>query len=401
MYKRRIIFLTLILVIIFLLVSCNNIIEQEQNCAVPEGYGRVAVTIAGASTRTVFPTMAFEKTEYAFAKVNGTPGEQEIKSRENGFFILETGDWQVTVYAYAKETDDDPAAIGASDIFTVSEDEFAQVPVRLEAINKTGSEGTFSYNIDFPDGTKITVFSLENVLDSALIDLTPAAAETTGGAGIASAGTEENIPAGTYFLTIRLELDEEAAGANEVVYIYDKLDSVYSRSFELEDFISETDPHFIVDFEDKVWTGSKYEKRTVNWGGFSWVVSGIVSAGANDRRIDTKSVRFRGDKSDIDDNENRIELVDYLENGIKSISFDYASYGTHSKGAIVLYYQIEGEDWVEVTQITTIPSWIDGGEQMLNAQFDLNIAQSVRFKIVKLSASGSNSVNIDNIVVIY
>jgi len=162
------------------------------------------------------------------------------------------------------------------------------------------------------------------------------------------------------------------------------------------------DTFILVDFEDSAWDSGSYTRRTVNWGGYEWTVSGVVSTtDANDRKEGNRSVRFRGGgANDTGDNTNRVELMDYLTGGIKSISFDYASYSSHSGGTIIVSYQIEGEDWVEVDRVTNIPTWTNGGSKMLNAKFDMNQTGKVRFKIEKLFVgSGSISANVDNIVI--
>jgi len=162
------------------------------------------------------------------------------------------------------------------------------------------------------------------------------------------------------------------------------------------------EPFIHVDFEDVAWNGNGYAKRTVNWGGYKWAVSGVVKSGNNsDRKEGNKSIRLRGNASDSGDNANRIELIDYLTRGIESISFDYASYGSHKGGTIILYYQKENENWEEVDRIIGIPSWNAGGSQILNAKFEINITGNVRFKIEKVNALSDTSVNIDNIIITY
>jgi hypothetical protein len=162
------------------------------------------------------------------------------------------------------------------------------------------------------------------------------------------------------------------------------------------------DQFILIDFEDSAWAGGSYTKRTVNWSGYEWTVSGVGTMDANDRREGDRSIRFRGgNAADTGDNTNRVELVTYLTSGIKSISFDYGSYSSHSGGTIIAFYQKEGEsNWTEAGRVTNIPSWTAGGSKMLNANFNVNQTGKVRFKIEKLFVgSGSISANIDNIVI--
>jgi hypothetical protein len=230
-------------------LSCGNVLDTPQDAVAPEaGYGRVAVTLTGASGRTVFPAVAFAKYEYNFIKmIDGLPAMIdglpvfEPKVPVNGFFTLEPGDWIVAVYAYAGADDTDHATSGSSSLFTVIADAIVPVTVQLSGSVGGGRAGTFSYHIEYPEGAEITVFSLANLLSTqaAPIDLTPASGEADEGdpSVIILSGTYDgNVPAGCYYLTIRLGLDGAATGANEVVYIYDKLDSVYRMAFAAEDF---------------------------------------------------------------------------------------------------------------------------------------------------------------------
>ena len=87
--------------------------------------------------------------------------------------------------------------------------------------------------------------------------------------------------------------------------------------------------------------------------------------------------------------------MDYLTTGIQTVSFDYASYGSHSGGTIVLYYQIKGgAGWVKAGEVTA-PAWSGA---MLNASYDINTTSAVRIKIVREGGlTNYTSVNIDNI----
>jgi hypothetical protein len=165
------------------------------------------------------------------------------------------------------------------------------------------------------------------------------------------------------------------------------------------------EPLSLIDFEDSVWTVGNYTKRAIKWKGYEWTVIGIISAsGTNDRKEGKRSLRLRGSNTaDIGDNTNRIELMDYLKDGIKSISFDYASYGNHKGGTIILFYQKEeDEDWIEAGRVTNVPPWNEEDGKMLKAEFNVNVTGKTRFKIEKLYVgSGSISVNVDNIVITY
>jgi hypothetical protein len=169
-----------------------------------------------------------------------------------------------------------------------------------------------------------------------------------------------------------------------------------------DDFTDEiVEPLSLIDFEDSAWTvgkASQYFNRKITFKGYEWSVSGVTAMDKGDHYIGLRGIRFRGNGNDSD-NINRLELVSYLSDGIESISFDYASYSTHSNGKIILFCKKEEENWEEVDRIINIPSWSNGGSKMLNVKFEVNIKGNVRFKIEKVNASGSTSVNIDNIII--
>jgi hypothetical protein len=263
-----------------LFAACDNGFELLRKAPAPEaGYGRVAVTISGATARNVFPALPSAKYEYRFARViDGTAGEWEAQEPEDGYFTLELGEWQVTVLAFVNEDDTTPAASGTSDTFTVSGDETAQVTVQLAGNIEAGSEGTFSYYIKYPADAEITVFSLENLLDEEAdtIDLTPISGEAdeeNSSVLILSGTYTESVPAGYYYLTILLEKDEATTGANEVVYIYGKLDSAYGTA---ENPVVFTEDNFSVLATGT--PGLAYE--LINDGAAYRVRKGTVSSGA-------------------------------------------------------------------------------------------------------------------------
>jgi len=169
-----------------------------------------------------------------------------------------------------------------------------------------------------------------------------------------------------------------------------------------DDFTEEiAEPLSLIDFEDSAWTVGRadlFNNRIIKFKGYDWSVSGITKMDDKDHYIGLRGIRLRGNNSDKN-NINHIELISFLSDGIESISFDYASYSNNSKGTIILFCKKEEGEWEEVDRITNIPSWIVGGSQMLNAKFEVNITGKVRFKIEKVNASGSTSVNIDNILI--
>jgi hypothetical protein len=248
--KNRVMAFTFLFSLLIFILSCDDPFEMPQDTAaagmpqdasaidIPQdipaaepGYGRVVVKVDGASARTVFPTMIFAKYEYFFAKVTeGTAGTPIKQEPADGYFTLELGEWQLTVKAYAKTGDTVPAATGVSAIFAVTSGGVAQAAVRLSGNAATG-EGKLVYTITYPAGAAISAFSLKNLQNDAVVTISASGASPLSGS--------RDVSAGYYFLTIQLTEGEgtgRTTGANEVVYIYDRLDSEYSKDFSVDDF---------------------------------------------------------------------------------------------------------------------------------------------------------------------
>ncbi|MCL2434945.1 MAG: chitobiase/beta-hexosaminidase C-terminal domain-containing protein [Lentimicrobiaceae bacterium] len=159
------------------------------------------------------------------------------------------------------------------------------------------------------------------------------------------------------------------------------------------------------DFEAAEWAGTgagSYVNRTVTDALGSWSVSAVTSPtnpDLNDRKNGLRSARLRGNSSDAA-NLNRIEMLFDKPNGLGTVSFAYASYSGHSGGVIYLDYSTDGgANWISAGVTDPAPSWVSGGEVMLQASFSINIPGNARIRISKQVQSGSTSVNIDDIYI--
>jgi len=261
------------------------------------------------------------------------------------------------------------------------------------------SEASFTVVAVDPAASDFTISGLDAIYDGTAkaVSISPQAGRSQGAITIWYEGT-----AGTTYA--KSTTAPSAAGKYAVTFDVTAAEGFNAKTGLVAGTLEITainDPYFLIDFEGSEWAGGAYAKRSVTSGGRKWTVSGVGTMDGNDRYDGTRSIRFRGgNTADTGDNTNRVELDDYLTSGIKSISFDYGSYSTHSGGTIIVCYQIEGGSWVEAGRVSGIPSWTAGGSKLLNAKINVNQTGKVRFKIEKLYVgSGSISANIDNIVV--
>ena len=242
--KKLIIQSTFLFLLCF--TACENDVQQSTSVhyTTENGYGRVVINVSSigifneytSQKRTVYPEMNFEKYEFVFSKIidyviADTLEPKETTCSDTFVFDLEVGRWQVSVTAFVKVADSEPAATGIS-LFTLTNGtEAVKVNVQLDGIAATGN-GSFSYFITYPADAKVTLFTLEKLPADNTVFINFVDEEDVGSNKILQ-GTIDNIPAGYYFLTLLLEnVWTEETGVNEVVYIYDKLDSFFGTVYE-------------------------------------------------------------------------------------------------------------------------------------------------------------------------
>ncbi|MCL2761920.1 MAG: hypothetical protein FWD36_01765 [Treponema sp.] len=218
------------------LAGCADIFNPPNKVDRPveAGYGRVNFNMVGDPFRTIFPAKDILIYDYSFSN-NGGPLEI-IPQNTDGSFTLESGvPWTVYVSVYAGEIDTDKLAAFGSGTFTLVSGGTVDVDIVIEEAPAGDGLGTFSFNIQYPEGTA-AVITMEKLPDlTASIDLgVPGSADFI--------GTVEEIPAGFYLLTINLHKDGKDAGKIEVVHIYNLLTTEYGNTV---DPIVFTDNQFI------------------------------------------------------------------------------------------------------------------------------------------------------------
>jgi hypothetical protein len=223
-----------------MLTGCQNPLTPLPQTTVQAqaGYGKVSISLGDEIenvienvSRTVYPGRSGLTCVYTFTKTGGQP---QTLTPTSGSFTLEYGEWTVEVKAYAGTVIPENLAAQGTKIFTV--DAAAQaVTVELAGIDNTGT-GTFSYRIQYPDAVSLSEFAVEKWPEKTPLTL---ASPTTSGGVTTIAGTNSSVPAGFYFVTLRLVKDGRYSGRNEVVHIYDKLTSEFGSESEPVEFSAE------------------------------------------------------------------------------------------------------------------------------------------------------------------
>ncbi|MCL1849967.1 MAG: hypothetical protein FWF70_00940 [Bacteroidetes bacterium] len=165
-----------------------------------------------------------------------------------------------------------------------------------------------------------------------------------------------------------------------------------------ETFIREVfkSAHLFEDFENITGSGSNnYNGTEVTFAGGVWYIKGLTNMDANDRYNGMRSIRFRGNNTDVD---HRAEMMFDKPNGAGTVSFKYGSYSTHSGAVLKLQISTNhGATWQDKGSSIVAPSWTGGGSILQTASIEVNIEGDIRVRIIKISASGNSSVNIDDI----
>ena len=252
MNRTKILVLFLI-ILCFILPCCGNVFNPPVKGGVAvassaeDGYGKLYIRFEGDEGRTVFPAKDFLEYVYTFNRYDALDGENQIESLvlepgAGGVFTVEVGFWAVDVKAYAGEIEEERlAASGASGIIEIETGPTRQITITLEEIIPVDAEaGTFSYTITYPDDAEISIFTLQKLPSFGVYDLPPLNPDelTPEQYGITETGVP--VPAGFYLLTVRLTREGKHTGINEVIHIYPHLETKYSESFSVSDFLDVT-----------------------------------------------------------------------------------------------------------------------------------------------------------------
>jgi len=213
-----------------LLLCCGKSLNgPEQPVPLESGRGAVAIQFTAGPERTVFPSTVFSNYTYTFTKMPNGTAQTMVPS--NGFFYLETGEWKVQVNAYVgAATSGNLAATGERTFTVVSGTN--NVTVGLAASQPSGN-GTFTFTVGVPSGVGagIVRFNLTRLPDTAV-----AVSPTPGISNNAISGTQ-TLSNGFYLLEIVISRSGGLwAGITEVVCIYPRMTTEYTKAFTADDF---------------------------------------------------------------------------------------------------------------------------------------------------------------------
>jgi hypothetical protein len=219
-----------------LIAACNNPASAPDSPAlsIPPGTGMVRVSFGEGAARTIFPDKAFNHYVYTFTKVGTSTGEIKTPA-SNGVFTLATGNWNLSVQAYATESSTSLAATGSTTApFVVSLNTLTDnIMITLSPAVSTGA-GTLKYAINYPDTNVIHTLTFTQVGGGSSTNLQTGADASSSGGVTTLAGTKTAVSAGYYLVTVILKNSANpalTAGRSEVVHIYNNLNTTTNFTF--------------------------------------------------------------------------------------------------------------------------------------------------------------------------
>ena len=246
--KKQLLFLISIAVLLLAINACPNIFNDKPvnkpEVLIPQGYGAVRVSFVQGEARTAMPDAVLSafRFEYFFSKDGG---ELVKVSPDDDLFILEPGNYELTVKAFVSEDENSLAAQGNSDSpFEITAGDITpSVTLTLRPFVSGEGTGTLQFGLVYPSGITVDTFTLTrmagdetfNLMDTDIADIT-----ITGTDPVTLDGTLSDIPVGYYLLDVLLRNASSAfTGKTEVVHIYQNLitqTSIAEYTFTDEDF---------------------------------------------------------------------------------------------------------------------------------------------------------------------
>ncbi|GHV71379.1 hypothetical protein AGMMS49928_22870 [Spirochaetia bacterium] len=232
---------------LLVLGSCQNPLDPPRDEKLADGRGSFSLQIGGLNLgRTILPVTAqndFAAYTLAFSTWTVTGQETVTKDRTNANLTepvsLRAGTWNLAVTAYMDEAKNMPAAQGTLEEIEIKSGAATKKSLELKAIIKAGSEGEFTWNIEYPSEVSEASIRIEP------LDTKTGTAEQSlyfiGGTSLVDKNNGSaplTLKTGYYRVTFSLKNGELEAGCVEYLHIYQNMKSEFSRTFTTQNFTS-------------------------------------------------------------------------------------------------------------------------------------------------------------------
>ena len=207
---------------ILLISACLVTVDSERN-AVPDGMGRINLSVAGSGPRTVFPEGMSALTYSVTCTAEDETDETDVLDGGYGSIVLKAGvEWSITIEAKNGSTLVGTASLtvtpknGSTTLFT---------NILLKPVT-AGGNGTLVWSVDLPntlyDKAEFIYYDSPTDVTIDLLD------ETSGTISLAP---------GSYLFRAELKANNRQAGKAEVVHIYAGMSTTLNWEFGPNDFV--------------------------------------------------------------------------------------------------------------------------------------------------------------------
>jgi hypothetical protein len=226
------------------LSACDDILLDRANSGgegpaggISGDFGTITISLSQGAGQKPIDDLVLDNLylEYKFSRSGGT---FEEKTPDEGKFVLEPGDYTLTVNAYTDSGKGTLVAEGQAE-FTISASvEADPVNLTLYPPAEGGGSGSLDFKLKYPYGGTVETLTLTPIaVDGNKPDLETNGTSSTNEGTVTFAVTESGLAAGYYLLRVVLKNAEGAVtGRVKVVHIYRGITTNADYTFSAEDF---------------------------------------------------------------------------------------------------------------------------------------------------------------------
>ena len=227
---------------LILFTGCDNFLDLSDTQNLPDGEGIFCLEISGVNAgRTILPTTV-QSNFAAYTFVFSTSGRDSISvdrtnSNRSNPVTLPAATWNLTVTAYMDSGKTQAAAEGFLTGIVISNGVTIGRSLELKAIIEEGANGTFRWNIGFPE--EVTIASIIIIPLNEQTGTPRLTIYLKGGTPLVSANNASSplsLRTGFYQVEFNLTNGEHNIGREEILHIYKNMESHFTYTFTQDHF---------------------------------------------------------------------------------------------------------------------------------------------------------------------
>ena len=233
--KHGLIIFIALLIILFSLVSCPDIIQHERDM-IPLGQGSLSLLLGGQNSRTILPqTPVLKAYELVFTSDNTNVTISRNVSTFSDPIHLLSGTYNLFITAYTDAEKNEPAAWGKQGNIRIDEGKGVTHTIMLIPFAPDGEKsGVFSWNISFPDDVTEARMNIRPLSENGAAE---AEYYFESAGGEAPLNGSVSLESGFYSVLFTFIIPGfQTLEWLEILHVYQNLVSSYTQDFSLELF---------------------------------------------------------------------------------------------------------------------------------------------------------------------